>query len=303
MKSAFQILIFILLVFPGICSYAQEEESAEVYLEEYTDEFQELFFEALKQKGIENYDKAINLFLECRQMDPESPVLDHELAKVYLAEKEYPSAEEYGVKALQAEPQNFWYLNTLVTVLHPQGKTVEGLREVLPFENKILKENLASIYYQRRDYRAALNILEELSESEFKEEMSARIRDSINQIKTQATQPKVVEEEKPFDPLSEYREEFNELFDRQDYSTLETKASEALELYPSQPYFYYILGRAMVQNNKLGEAARVLESALDFLIDDVELANDIYRELGGVYRSLGDPTKANMYLSKIKNGS
>lgn len=40
---------------------AQEEESAEISLELYSDEFQEYFFEALKQKGIENYDKAINL--------------------------------------------------------------------------------------------------------------------------------------------------------------------------------------------------------------------------------------------------
>ena len=31
----------------------QEEESSEVFLEEYTDEFQSLFFEALKQKTIQ----------------------------------------------------------------------------------------------------------------------------------------------------------------------------------------------------------------------------------------------------------
>ena len=37
------------------------EDSSEVFLEEYSDTFQENFFEALKQKGIENYDKAINL--------------------------------------------------------------------------------------------------------------------------------------------------------------------------------------------------------------------------------------------------
>ena len=36
----------------------REEGSADVFLEEYTDEFQEKFFEALKQKGIENYDRA-----------------------------------------------------------------------------------------------------------------------------------------------------------------------------------------------------------------------------------------------------
>ncbi|NNL03175.1 MAG: hypothetical protein HKP39_12950, partial [Eudoraea sp.] len=69
-------------------NYAQEEESAEVYLEDYTDEFQEAFFEALKQKGIENYDKAINLFLECKRLDITSNVVDFELANSYLANKQ-----------------------------------------------------------------------------------------------------------------------------------------------------------------------------------------------------------------------
>ena len=84
---------------------------------------------------------------------------------------------------------------------------------------------------------------------------------------------------------------------------MEEVASEALELFPSQPYFYFILGKAQIQNNKASEATRVLESALDFLLDDAELADDIYRELANAYRALGNLNKSNMYLSKIKNGS
>ena len=41
--------------------WAQEEESAELFLEEYTDEFQNLFFEALKQKGIQNYQLLVKI--------------------------------------------------------------------------------------------------------------------------------------------------------------------------------------------------------------------------------------------------
>ena len=85
MKRRGYIFIFALglVLIPGP-SYAQEnefkeEESSEVFLEEYTDEFQEKFFEALKQKGIENYDRAVNLLLECKRLDPNNSVLDHEL--------------------------------------------------------------------------------------------------------------------------------------------------------------------------------------------------------------------------------
>ena len=48
----------VLILWIPLCATAQEEESAEFFLEEYTDEFQNLFFEALKHKGIQNYDRA-----------------------------------------------------------------------------------------------------------------------------------------------------------------------------------------------------------------------------------------------------
>jgi len=79
LKKPFYLLLGILflgLVFVPTSCYAQEkpseiniEDSAEVFLEEYSDDFEEAFFEALKQKGIENYDRAINLFLECKRLD------------------------------------------------------------------------------------------------------------------------------------------------------------------------------------------------------------------------------------------
>ena len=40
-----------------------------------TDEFQEHFFEALKQKGIENYENAITSLEKCLELDPENAVV------------------------------------------------------------------------------------------------------------------------------------------------------------------------------------------------------------------------------------
>ena len=89
----------------------KEEESAEVFLEEYTDEFQDKFFEALKQKGIQNYDRAINLFLDCKRLDANNIVIDHELAKAYYLDKKYISAQQYAIEVLVSEPNNYWYLD------------------------------------------------------------------------------------------------------------------------------------------------------------------------------------------------
>ena len=81
MQRNLPIYLMLLMLGIGPVVWAQEEESAEISLEAYTDTFQEKFFEALKEKGIENFDRASALLQECKQMQPDNPVVDHELAK------------------------------------------------------------------------------------------------------------------------------------------------------------------------------------------------------------------------------
>lgn len=284
-------------------SYGQEEESAEVYLEEYTDQFQEVFFEALKQKGIENFDRAANLFLECKQLQPDNEAIDHELAKVYLKQKMYVPAAESAIPALVAEPSNFWYLHTLVEILRAQSRSIVELRDRIPWDNMELKKNLALIYYRQRNYDDALAILKEMNDSGFRQELTSKIKDSIELIENNSRQKEASPPPASDDPLAAYKNRLELLDSQQQYGLLEAEASEALELFPTQPYFYYMMGKAMARNNKPAQAAEILESALDFLLDDTDLNNQIYKELADTYRALGNPTKANMYLSKVKNGS
>lgn len=81
------------------------EESAEVFLDEYSDDFQVNFFEALKQKGIQNYDKAINALLKCKEMGPEKDVIAYELAKTYLLDKQYINAQQFAEEAVTIDPE------------------------------------------------------------------------------------------------------------------------------------------------------------------------------------------------------
>ena len=282
--------------------FAQEEESAELYLDEYTDEFQEVFFEALKQKGIENYDKAINLFLDCKRLEPDNTVVDYELAKVYLLEKKFISALEYSLESIIVEPDNYWYLSTLLDILQAQGRSFTEVTDRIPYSNESLKENLAMLYYKRSNYERALAVLKELKDASFADKLTSKIRDSLDQV-TKSSDDKPAPDAVEDNPLSLYKLQLENLLLEQNYVKMEELASEALEMFPSQPYFYYMLGKSQLNNNKATEATRVLESALDFLLDDAELSNNIYRELSNAYRVLGNLNKANMYLSKIKNGS
>lgn len=290
------LLLFSLLAFPQ-----EEKESAELTLEAYTDAFQECFFEALKQKGIENYDKAINLLLQCRELAGNTEVVDHELARAYLANRQYIDALDYAVRTLNSQPENPWVLNTLLDVLAGQGRPLESLGEEIPMDNPAFRKNLALLYFQRNDYINAQNALKGLQKDVFTEQLARKINDSL--AGQEASGVKKEAEEKKENPLEVLRGELEELATSQQFEPLETQAETALESYPTQPWLYYFYGMALHKNGKSEQASGILETALDFLLDDSELQLQIYNQLVEVYTALGNSSKANMYLSKIKSGS
>jgi len=86
------------------------------------------------------------------------------------------------------------------------------------------------------------------------------------------------------------------------FKIVEITAKDAVEAYPLQPFFYYAYGLALYKNNKNKQAIEVLESSLDYLFNDISLANKIYKGLSDAYTKANNVSKANLYLSKIKPG-
>ncbi len=309
MNRRLQILSWVMgFIMIPVDYYAQENEigeaeSSEVFLEEYTDEFQEKFFAALQQKGIGNYDRAINLFLECKQLEPGNAVLDHELARSYLASKQFVLAQQYGIAAVVAKPKDYWVLNTLVEILQGQGALVEGVKAHIPFNDRVLKENLSLIYYRQQNYEEALKILNGMQRSEFARGLSMKINDSLQLGKTaEADKDNSEPVAEKDNPMEHYITIISDLLEKGDFKRAAAVSTEALESFPLQPYFYYASGLVLNRDQKYGEAIDVLESGLDFLLEDVDLANKIYKELADANSALGNSSKANMYLSKIKSG-
>ncbi|MFK7811542.1 MAG: tetratricopeptide repeat protein [Maribacter sp.] len=282
------------------------EESAEVFLEEYSDEFEEAFFEALKQKGIENYDRAINLLLECKRLDAENVVVDHELAKSYFSNKNFNLAQDYGVSALTSAPENSWYLNTLVQILEKQGRSFEDLEMTMLSDNLKLQENLALIYYKKEKYEDALAILKKLKKTPYLENLASKINDSVEKRskKSQKTtfSTTVTNTSEGTASLNGYKGRIQGLIRTDNYMILKQVSNEALENFPSQPYFYYAQGYALNKTKKHREAIEVLEASLDYLVGDISLANKIYKELSEAYTGINNSVKANMYLRKVKAG-
>ena len=286
-------------------SYAQEEQqSSEVYLEEYTDEFQENFFEALKQKGIQNYDRAIDLFLKCKLLEPQNSVVDYELAKAYYLDQQYIKAQEYAIKALVSEPTDFWYLDNLLKILDKQGSPLETLRQNIPYQNQKLKENLAVIYFKKMKYDDALGVLKELGSSKFAADLTAKINDSLH-LREKEKRTLVVVDKSQWnedDPVAQYQMRIENFLERADYKAMLVVSQDALDAYPLQPYFYYAYGTALNNTSNANKAIEVLESGLDYLLDDDQLANRIYRELSKADTTIGNTSKAQEYASKVKPG-
>jgi len=278
---------------------AQEEESAALSMQEYSDEFQENFFEALKQKGIENYDKAINNLLECKRLEPDNAVVDYELARTYLEDNQPMPALEYGITAINADPANIWYLEILISAALQQGKSLDLLKARIPYGNTLLRENLARVFYRRNDYQAALRVLKDLSDSGFSRQMESKIRGSGKTVEPAGEEV----EKQEANPMQEYQGELQELLESGDFVALDRRSEEALENFPSFPYFYFVRGMVLLQNNQYREASGILEEGLNYLLDDRELEIKFYQALARAYEAQGNSSKANMYLNKIKSGS
>lgn len=284
----------------------QEEESAEVFLEEYTDEFQDTFFEALKQKGIQNYDRAINLLLECKQLDANNNAVNHELAKTYFLDKKYIPAQQYAVEALIAEPDNYWILANLVKITDNQGIPFESVESSIPSGNQALKINLAKIYFHQGKYNEAKDALVGIDLSPELSHLNQKINDSLS--KTQKTTEAITVENNNSSAeagdleLANLRNSLKLMANGTNPLGLEAKAREALEIYPLQPDFYYYRGLALNKMKRHLEAITVMEEGLDYLFDNDQLANDFYKELANAHKAAGNSSKANSYLSKVKPG-
>ncbi|WP_194768227.1 tetratricopeptide repeat protein [Tamlana sp. I1] len=170
-------LLFGMLLFPQV-NYAQVDfnKKPDDDLGNNEDEFQELFYEALKQKGIENYDRAAETFLKCIKIDKSVPVLYFELGKCYNQLKNFGAAEDAFEKAVDKDPENEWFLDELYGFYASQNEHAKAIKTVkqLVKYHPDYKEDLAALYVRTEKYDEALEILDAL-DAEFGTTMSRDI--------------------------------------------------------------------------------------------------------------------------------
>ena len=169
MKRQFYIVLicFGTLLFPQVSS-AQEDLNAKPDddLGDVSDAYQEHFFEALKQKGIENYQRAVDNLLECIEMDDSDAILYFELGKNYNNLKNFGAAEDALKIAVSKIPDNEWFLDELYSTYIQQKeykKAIKTVKQLVKYHPSY-REDLANIYMQTGDFKEALKVLDELDE-------------------------------------------------------------------------------------------------------------------------------------------
>lgn len=155
---AFTLLGFLAVPLPAV---AQQEPDA-IALE--NDEFQNNFYESLKQKGIENYDKAIESLFKCLKNQPDNPVIHHELGKNYLFQKNYPEAEKEFQRAITLNPKERWYWNGLYDVYYETkdfNRSIPVVEKLIEFDKKF-QDDLVSLYMYTQQFDKALALINEM---------------------------------------------------------------------------------------------------------------------------------------------
>lgn len=432
-------LLFGMFCIPNIIMAQKETDNDVVTID---DGFQDYFYEAIKQKSMENYDKAIEALEKGKVIEPENPIVYFELGKNYLAEKKYKDAYDNFEKVTKMDPKNRWAWVGMYDVCyetHDYNQAIVVVEKLAEFKEDY-KEDLTSLYMNTQQFDKALDLINELNEKYGKTEkrelykadilkdskyQSAEKNNLIDQIKkfpkeesnyisliylySQSNQEEKAQEiaqklekeiptsdwaqvslfkfylnnnngddavkamnivfpsrkidskikhrmlnefllftknnpkyepdldkaiayfdnDKEVDVAKEIgkfyysksdwdkaikyfemhlKDEADDIetqlllmqsyTEKQQFSVLAKKADDLTQLFPTQPQFYYYDGLA---NNQLGafkKAAIILESGLDFVVDDEALEINFNIQLGEAYNGLGDNKKKEIYFTK-----
>lgn len=116
--------------------------------------FTALYLKATNMAMLENTDKAILLYEQCKELRPNNASTFYELSRLYALKRNASLAYSNAEKAYELNPSNKWYLLQRAIVLKATGqsqKAIEAYEELLTLD----KKNLSSLYELAQLYQEA----------------------------------------------------------------------------------------------------------------------------------------------------
>lgn len=345
MKRGIYILILtVIFTLSQKRAYAQEPEELTPFADEnvddlgdVSDDFQTAFFEALKQKGIENYERAITELDKCIAFEPDRPILYFERGKNQVFLKKYDEATEDFKKYLELKPNDEDVLEALYEVHFQQQdyKAAENIvKKLIPFDVQY-KEDLARIYTSTKRYDEALDLIDDLDNEIGTDLYRDRLKNRLYALSGNTSrQVEAIEKNIASNPKSE-AEYLKLILLYSEQGNTEKAYETALELQKVNPYadevhlalYKFNLNdgkvdeaiasmQKVLESNRMSPAAKhrvlndfvlfvnknpeyepQLETAITVFDTQVGDAN-IYQELATYYIQKGNKVKALPYLQK-----
>lgn len=154
------LLTFLLFSFWNF-SHAQENIEDSALNENKTEDY---FYEAVAQRGIENYDKAIISIQKALELEPKNAAFQFELGKNYLSLKEYTAAEIAFKSAIEIDKKQRWYWNGLYDVYYQTKdfqKSIPVVEKLIEFDPN-MREDLVSLFMNTNQKDKALQLIKEI---------------------------------------------------------------------------------------------------------------------------------------------
>ena len=300
-------LFSILFILFSLKSYAQDSiPVAKDLTEEKELDFQQFFFKALSEKSIGNYQKAIENLESCNQVLGDDVAVYFEFSKNYLSLNKTLLAKEYINRALVKEPNNIWMLKHLVKI----DIKDRNISDAIAIQQKVVaikpkeREFLLKLYLQNRDYKKAISLMNKMEHDNALSSNFKNLKDNLEKRKVKA----VVKETKSDAVSLKNQFKSNKSYEilkqiltesKDDVEELLKYSNEGIELFPAQPYVYFVKGKALNYQKKYKKALLSLQNGIDFVIED-DMEADFYKEMAVSYKGLGNFKDEKKFIEKSK---
>lgn len=163
----FGFVLISLIIGLSSCKNAQEATGETVPPVKPSNRFKELFHEAVSEKMIGHYDRAIVLFEECLKLDQTNGAVHFALSELYEIQGDYSRALESAKSAYTSDKTNKWYAIRLAQIYYNLGDYSNsavyfeiGITE--DEQNLELKYQYAETLINSRQYAKAIAVLDEI---------------------------------------------------------------------------------------------------------------------------------------------
>jgi tetratricopeptide (TPR) repeat protein len=270
----FRILLFLFLLSMSVaCRVKNDHVKAAHHHEERLSEkeqldFSFLFYEAIKDKTLGNFQQAQSKLQQAIRIDPRNDAAHYELSQVYLQTGNADLARMSAELAVKFNPRNSWYKRSLAEIYGETGQTTKqiamlnDLLEKEPGDTEALYQ-LGEAYIRVRKFEDALKIYDRIEKREgYSEELAIQKKNLY--LKLEKTQKAIDEIRK------------------------------LIAANPEEPGYYGILAEIYMADNK---PAKALEQYDEILKRDPQNPN-VHFSLADFYRKQGDNQKSFSELRK-----